>query len=1073
MASRFFVELFGLTDSRSWARLGSCELQTICFQHVTDGENRLLLCDGDEVLVGNSTHQGITIKRVHEAFVALRLGHSPAVFGANFLSTPDCDRFLDAWDELRRGRTDVRAAPPLTPVLRSISSNSVFSKSESEPDTPQPGNVSTSSIPSLLRSDSASSPAPPCSGPLVCKHLLARTRSNKVVAAARRGWIKYHAVLRGSVLILFHSKEDLNAVPAAIISLEHCLAVPLADHSKREFIFSLAVANGNVYLMQATSAADCAEWVRGIHATASIWETRSTELRTCQRELERMSKAVEKQLKTENDLKRMAELQMTMAGLHDDVRGTLQSQVAAWEKSLEAQLLESFRLQCYLDAVLGARTAVPARLLTALRRVTSERLLKLNAPHPAGAYAVIMAEAAEMEVEALNAARRKGQSSLPPMRRRLGTFSKLIEEKATSEQAPQPTILDDEQFVRIAIRGAGSTVISRVAGMTAGDVISAVCARRGTNPRECFLRALPPSRPPVVVPDQRPLLEKVTDYELVPKTLHDVILTKLQEVSFGFTMHFKSPSCLLVQSVLYGGIAQLAGLRAGDEIVAIGGRAVEGRSADLVAMLRACTSIALTVRPASDLLFQVDPALKQEIDSFVREHAPPPLSSTTAPCSREALLALTIPPPPGCPPADHDGAAPVDVQSLIARANEVTRLASCPAINGSSSEEKESDAFDKTRKILVELVVTEAAYVTSLRHVLMRFIVPLAAESFLTRVDRESLASNLPRIVVAQTLFYRQLQLAVLEASGADTTSLNARDGNERPDTLKALLLALPPAGVVKLVDGICTVVSAAHDCFRLYTEYCANHASALQVLSGSTALQAWADARNPSGELSTALSSHLIRPVQRILKYPLLLRELTASLPEEARVPQIQAAMQTVVTAANHINDMTKLVETFGSELAAAIPGYRLSLNIGSLMAHGETTMLAEDKTRTRRDASCYLLVLPETIFLFEARKDRKGKGSAYKLAASILAETAELCDAPDTDAADRVLLWGLREAPVVLEDGTQDNGRLFTFRAATISERSQFVRAIQAAASNKRAVTPGPTPPRSPGVRTSLVEV
>jgi hypothetical protein len=53
--------------------------------------------------------------------------------------------------------------------------------------------------------------------------------------------------------------------------------------------------------------------------------------------------------------------------------------------------------------------------------------------------------------------------------------------------------------------------------------------------------------------------------------------------------------------------------QAGDEIVAIGGQPVAGRATDLVAMLRACTSIALTVRPASDLLFQVDPALKQEV----------------------------------------------------------------------------------------------------------------------------------------------------------------------------------------------------------------------------------------------------------------------------------------------------------------------------------------------------------------------------------------------------------------------------------------------------------------------------
>ena len=33
--------------------------------------------------------------------------------------------------------------------------------------------------------------------------------------------------------------------------------------------------------------------------------------------------------------------------------------------------------------------------------------------------------------------------------------------------------------------------------------------------------------------------------------------------------------------------------------------------------------------------------------------------------------------------------------------------------------------------------------------------------------------------------------------------------------------------------------------------------------------------ARNPSKQMSTAFESYLIKPVQRVLKYPLILREL------------------------------------------------------------------------------------------------------------------------------------------------------------------------------------------------------
>ncbi len=68
-------------------------------------------------------------------------------------------------------------------------------------------------------------------------------------------------------------------------------------------------------------------------------------------------------------------------------------------------------------------------------------------------------------------------------------------------------------------------------------------------------------------------------------------------------------------------------------------------------------------------------------------------------------------------------------------------------------------------------------------------------------------------------------------------------------------------------------------DGFRAYGSYCANHTTALTVLAGTeqtkTLLQEFLAARNPSGELSFAVQSYLIKPIQRILKYPLLLREL------------------------------------------------------------------------------------------------------------------------------------------------------------------------------------------------------
>ena len=85
-------------------------------------------------------------------------------------------------------------------------------------------------------------------------------------------------MLRGSVLILYVPGEDVEtATPYSIISLEHCLVQALDETSKlskKDFVFSLGVNNGNVFYLQSTSKNDLDEWVYSINITASIWETR-------------------------------------------------------------------------------------------------------------------------------------------------------------------------------------------------------------------------------------------------------------------------------------------------------------------------------------------------------------------------------------------------------------------------------------------------------------------------------------------------------------------------------------------------------------------------------------------------------------------------------------------------------------------------------------------------------------------------------------------------------------------------------------------------------------------------------
>ena len=67
-------------------------------------------------------------------------------------------------------------------------------------------------------------------------------------------------------------------------------------------------------------------------------------------------------------------------------------------------------------------------------------------------------------------------------------------------------------------------------------------------------------------------------------------------------------------------------------------------------------------------------------------------------------------------------------------------------------------------------------------------------------------------------------------------------------------------------------------DHFKLYSSFCASHSKAQKLLhptEGNHALQQFLAARNPRQQHSNTLESYLIKPIQRILKYPLLLQQL------------------------------------------------------------------------------------------------------------------------------------------------------------------------------------------------------
>jgi T-lymphoma invasion and metastasis-inducing protein 1 len=105
---------------------------------------------------------------------------------------------------------------------------------------------------------------------------------------------------------------------------------------------------------------------------------------------------------------------------------------------------------------------------------------------------------------------------------------------------------------------------------------------------------------------------------------------------------------------------------------------------------------------------------------------------------------------------------------------------------------------------------------------------------------------------------------------------------------------------------------------FKLYSSFCASHSKAQKVLhpnEGNQALQEFLLARNPRQQHSSTLESYLIKPIQRILKYPLLLQQLrNLTDPQADEHQHLVEALKGMEKVAEHINEMQRIHEEYGA---------------------------------------------------------------------------------------------------------------------------------------------------------------
>ncbi|MGH0170871.1 UNVERIFIED_CONTAM: hypothetical protein FKN15_059954 [Acipenser sinensis] len=238
---------------------------------------------------------------------------------------------------------------------------------------------------------------------------------------------------------------------------------------------------------------------------------------------------------------------------------------------------------------------------------------------------------------------------------------------------------------------------------------------------------------------------------------------------------------------------------------------------------------------------------------------------------------------------------------------------------------------ERLRKVIQELVDTEKSYVKDLSCLFEIYLKPLQNETFLSQDEMESLFGSLPEMLDFQKVFLQTLEEKI--ASSPDFSTL------ETPFQFKKLLFSL----------GGSFLYYADH--FKLYSGFCANHIKVQKVLERAKTDRAFKEflgARNPTKQHSSTLESYLIKPVQRVLKYPLLLRELVSLTDAESEEHyHLTEAFKAMEKVASHINEMQKIYEDYGTvfdQLVAEQSGSEkevTEISMGEFLMHSSVIWL------------------------------------------------------------------------------------------------------------------------------------
>ncbi|CAM1297612.1 TIAM1 (predicted) [Pycnogonum litorale] len=796
-------------------------------------------------------------------------------------------------------------------------------------------------------------------GFLSVKKWLLRKR-HQVELARKRGWKGYWVCLKGTTLLFYPCESrdgrTIDNTPKHLIIVDGAIMQPIPEHPKREFIFCLSTAFGDAYLFQAPCQSELETWIGCIHSACAAAFARhrgkTGTLHLLQEEIYRLEKDIE----SDSKMKHMAELQLSVVTDFES-KQPISNQISQWEENLERSQCEQFRLRCYMASLQNSELPNPKNLLTHVSKNTKVVLNRLGVFTVSSFHAYVCARSPSLLTNLLSG---RGATK----RRGLLSRTSSTASNTGSRRSLQPSEVfskvDDSSntAIRICCPDGQALVLGVKSDVTAEELLAVACSKKQLTVSDHFLRFKRKESEEFYVPHRQDIVANLTYdmIELCAKILYQVELCRtLIDHMFGFSVEaeliensdHQDELCVYVSRVEDGSLAHTQGLIKEDEIMVINGAIVSDLDMMYIeSVMQEELSLCMMVRSSRLEPPEMTNLMKSADDYIEQLVCPPP--PTDLSLSEEMIGKLIVPAPiwgsqergddHGSPMSgmsetisdaqQHDGLSSEQIENLLRviqdscrqTAEQVTEYCRSPSERRSSltsvttgtsiatsttSSQNSSIGANKTmpdaeklRKVILELVDTERTYVNHLNSLLEHYLEPMKKAIFLSNSEISTLFGNIQEIVQFQRVFLQNLEDALKQEPNFHHF--------DQPSQFKDLLFNL---GQIFLRYA---------DRFKLYSSFCASHSKAQKVLHPgemNAGLLEFLQSKNPKQQHAFSLESYLIKPIQRILKYPLLLQQLRLlTEPGSQEHAHLSEALKGMEKVAEHINEMQRIHEEYGA---------------------------------------------------------------------------------------------------------------------------------------------------------------